>query len=280
MQIDWFTVGAQWINFLILMWLLHRFLYQPIIRAMDNRQRAIAERTQQAQQKTDQAERLAQEYRDKLAELETQRGKLMLAAREEAANERENLLAQARAESQSLSARWHQEIEREKTEFQTQLSRDLGHLITVIACKAVQDLSGQTWEQALFSHFLERLRQLPEPEKNRLAASAGNVLTLASSFELDEAMRNALRNALTAKADIRFETMQNSQAGLTLSSSGYSVEWTIEDYFERMDTELENILMLNTPLQHDKAPEPNFPTNSIEKPSVPEEQGASEGYSK
>lgn len=246
MQIDWLTVGAQWINFLILMWLLRRFLYQPIVQAMDRRQQAITQRNQDAQQKADQAEQLAQDYRNKLTELENQRTELINVAREQAAAERENLLQKARTESQALTARWQQEIEQEKAEFQSQLSRELGRLVTATARKAVQDLSGLEWEQAVFGHFLTHLQQLPTPDKNRLSVSGNDGLTLTSSFALDEAMRSALREALkhvlTADSDIRFEGLPGSQAGLRLSSSGYSVEWTIEQYFAHLDTELEAML--------------------------------------
>jgi len=42
MLIDWFTVGAQALNFLILVWLLKHFLYQPILNAIDAREKLIA----------------------------------------------------------------------------------------------------------------------------------------------------------------------------------------------------------------------------------------------
>jgi F0F1-type ATP synthase membrane subunit b/b' len=42
MLIDWFTVGAEAINFLILMWLLKRFLYKPILDAIESREQKIA----------------------------------------------------------------------------------------------------------------------------------------------------------------------------------------------------------------------------------------------
>lgn len=82
------------------MWLLRRFLYQPVTRAMDKRQQAIAERINESQQQSAQAERLAQEYRQKLAELESRRAELIEVARNEAAAEREALLNQARQETQ------------------------------------------------------------------------------------------------------------------------------------------------------------------------------------
>ena len=37
MLIDWFTVGAQALNFLILIWLLKRFLYRPVLAAIEAR---------------------------------------------------------------------------------------------------------------------------------------------------------------------------------------------------------------------------------------------------
>jgi len=42
MLIDWFTVGAQALNFLILVWLMRRYLYKPIINAIDAREKRIA----------------------------------------------------------------------------------------------------------------------------------------------------------------------------------------------------------------------------------------------
>ncbi|MDP3428826.1 MAG: F0F1 ATP synthase subunit B, partial [Desulfomicrobium sp.] len=42
MLIDWFTVGAQVVNFLVLVWLMKRFLYKPILGAIDAREERIA----------------------------------------------------------------------------------------------------------------------------------------------------------------------------------------------------------------------------------------------
>ncbi|HMR03616.1 MAG TPA: F0F1 ATP synthase subunit B, partial [Candidatus Competibacter phosphatis] len=56
MQIDWFTVAAQIVNFLLLVWLLKRFLYRPVLDAMAARQQKIAAALEEAQAKTQQAE--------------------------------------------------------------------------------------------------------------------------------------------------------------------------------------------------------------------------------
>ena len=41
MHLDWWTVGLQTINFAILVWLLHRFLYKPVLRMIDARKAEV-----------------------------------------------------------------------------------------------------------------------------------------------------------------------------------------------------------------------------------------------
>ncbi len=59
MLINWFTVGAQAINFLILVWLLKRFLYKPILHAIDEREKGIASQLAQAEAKVAEAQKSA-----------------------------------------------------------------------------------------------------------------------------------------------------------------------------------------------------------------------------
>ncbi|QPK63591.1 hypothetical protein IVG45_00985 [Methylomonas sp. LL1] len=244
MRIDWLTVGAQWINFLILMWLLHRFLYQPIIQAMDRRKQNIEVRMEEASQKALQAEQQAQDYRDKLAELEIHRAELLAAAKEEAAAERRKLVEHAREETAAMAEQWRREVEREKSEFQHRLQRELGQLIIATSRKVLQDLSSFELEQALFANFFKRLQGLSEHEK-RLLSESGNVV-LASSFELNEELRSffaeGLRNMLAANLAVRFEPLSDSLCGLMLISPSYTLEWRVERYFESLEDELENVL--------------------------------------
>jgi F-type H+-transporting ATPase subunit b len=69
MQIDWLTVIAQIVNFLILVWLLKRFLYHPVITAMDRREQRIAERLQLAEQREQAAIESRQDYENRIASI-------------------------------------------------------------------------------------------------------------------------------------------------------------------------------------------------------------------
>lgn len=253
MQIDWLTVGAQWVNFLILMWLLRRFLYRPIVQAMDRRQQRIEARSEDARQKVELAERQARDYRDKLKQLETQRAVFLAEAREAANLERVRLIELTRKESLALGRQWRSEFEREKTDLQQQLHRQLSRLILATAHKALQDLTSDTLEHALFENFLTRLQALPDTARHLLAASADGELVLASSFELSEHLRNrvsaAVNQSLTTGLKVRFEALPESRFGLILSSPSYTLEWCLERYFDGILAELDNALGTTKPVK-------------------------------
>lgn len=65
MLIDWFTVIAQVVNFLILVWLLKRFLYQPILNAIDAREQRVATELADADAKMNEAAKQRNEFQKK-----------------------------------------------------------------------------------------------------------------------------------------------------------------------------------------------------------------------
>src|SRR5271165_6714309 len=96
MLIDWFTVGAQAINFIILVWLLKRFLYKPILDALDAREKRIAAELADADAKKAEAAKERDEFRHKNEAFDRQRVALLSKANEEAKAERRRLLDEAR----------------------------------------------------------------------------------------------------------------------------------------------------------------------------------------
>jgi len=80
MLIDWFTIGAQALNFLILVWLLKRFLYKPILHAVDAREKRIAGELADADAKKAEAQKERDEFQHKNEEFDQQRAALLTKA--------------------------------------------------------------------------------------------------------------------------------------------------------------------------------------------------------
>ena len=84
MPIDWFTVVAQAINFLILVWLLKRFLYRPILHAIDERKKGIANQLAEAEAKKAEAQKERDDFQHKNEEFDQERAALLKKVTDEA----------------------------------------------------------------------------------------------------------------------------------------------------------------------------------------------------
>src|SRR5450432_376915 len=105
MLIDWFTVGAQALNFLMLVWLLRRFLYKPILNAIDAREKRIAAELADAAAKKAEAKKERDDFQQKNEEFDQQRATLLSKAMDEAKADRGRLLDEARKAADALSAK-------------------------------------------------------------------------------------------------------------------------------------------------------------------------------
>lgn len=242
MLIDWFTVGAQVVNFLVLVWLLKRFLYKPVLQAIDAREQHIASQLANAAEERARAGKERESYEAKNREFAVQRERLLNETRAAAARERTELLQKARAEYEQLQARFAAELSEERDEISRSLvARVLGETIA-IARKLLGDLSDANLEARIVEMFLRRLHSLSETDRaglRRLAAdgddaAAPRVLTVRSAFELSPAQRanieRELRRELPDDGSIRFEQRPELIGGIELVANGYRMRWSIEDY--------------------------------------------------
>lgn len=250
MLIDWFTVIAQVINFLILIYLLNRFLYKPLTKTMAERQRRIEARWQDAERQREMAQEEAATYRQKQQELEADRDRQRADAREQAAQERRHLIQQARREVDQLQTDWRTAVEREQDSFLQQLQQQIVQQIDTIVRRIFNDLSNADLEQHIISTFLERLQKLNESEVQNLSESQQkheDQIQVFSSFDLPQATRQKIAQTLRQKnilnhCDLNFKTDSRLICGIELHLSGYEIAWNIDHYLTHLDETLATLL--------------------------------------
>jgi len=117
MQIDWFVLFAQMVNFLILLYLLKRFLYTRIISAMNEREAKMIARFEEGERLQREAEDAARAYEEKNASLQVQAEKMLNEAREAANRRKQEWMDSARGEVDSIRQRWIETVLQEKASF-------------------------------------------------------------------------------------------------------------------------------------------------------------------
>src|ERR1700685_4495908 len=123
MLIDWFTICAQALNFLILVWLMKRFLYKPILAAIDAREKLISAELADAAAKKAESKEVQDEFERKNAEFDKQRAALLGKATDEAKVERERLFEDARKAADALSAKRQESLKTDAANMNGAISR-------------------------------------------------------------------------------------------------------------------------------------------------------------
>jgi F-type H+-transporting ATPase subunit b len=242
MLIDWFTVGAQVLNFVILVWLMKRFLYKPILNAIDARERRIAKELADADAKRAEAKKERDEFEQKNEEFDQQRAALLKRATDEANAERQRLFEEARQAADALSAKRQETLRNDAKSLNQAISRRTQQEVFAIARKALTDLATTGLEERLGEVFTRRLRELDGEAKAKLAAAlktASDPALVRSAFDLPAeqraAIQNALNETLSAEIRVRFETAPDVVSGIELTANGQKVAWSIADYLTSLE---------------------------------------------
>lgn len=253
MHIDWFVFFAQIVNFLILVYLLKRFLFGRIIAAMDSREARIAATLADAERMKQEAQQaLAAAHEQTRLWNERYEGMVRQAA-EEVDAQRKDLLSKARADVDEHRRRWEETIDRERDAFLQRLREETGKQICLAARKALQDLADVELERRIVDVFVRRLGELGEQEKaglrESLAGMKGRVI-VQSAFILAPELRTEIEGALRlhgANGDaITFETQPTVISGIELRTPGYKLAWSVDEYLESLEESISSALQEET----------------------------------
>jgi F-type H+-transporting ATPase subunit b len=249
MLIDWFTVGAQAVNFIILVWLLKRFLYKPVLSAIDAREQRIAQASADADRRTGEVQKARDELQAERKTFDDQRGALFAKAGLEAKAQGERLLSSARQAAESLTSKQNAALLAEAAELSDRLARLAAAESLNIARSALKDLADADLEEHIIKVFGHRLREMDPKTREAFGISlkrSDGVPVVASSFDLSQhekaTIQTAVNETFSADIPLRFETSSRGIAGIELTSGGQRLSWTIADYQQALEEKVAALL--------------------------------------
>lgn len=249
MRIDWFTLVAQVVNFLILVLLLRRFLYRPIIEAIDRRRSEIRGRLGEAEEARERARRAEAQAREAREALDRQRADRLAEIEREVEEAREAMLEEARREAGESRESWRRAIERERASFLAELrERARKHTYEAVR-RALEHLANERLEEHAIDAFLSSLDAMDEVDRNGLrdaARRADRRLLVRSRFEIPEGRRERIAEAARAlvgpDATVRFETAPEIGWGVELRAGDHKVGWSVDSYLDVLEEEVAEVL--------------------------------------
>ncbi|WP_050527832.1 F0F1 ATP synthase subunit B family protein [Pseudorhodobacter aquimaris] len=233
MSIDWITVAAQIVNFLVLVWLLKRFLYRPILDGIDAREREIAERMAQAGAIRAKAEAAEAEFRAQITKLKAGREGVIAQAREVAARARDEMLAQASARVAREQAARAEERAKEVRKYSADLHAKGAAAFLALLRKALHDLGDESLEQRIVTRAIGRMPDMMRDLTD--AAGSSDTAVIVTHDPLSQDLAAELTAALqAAKPGLKvvFQADPAQSPGLSLRLGGAQLGWTVDSYID------------------------------------------------
>ncbi|HSV86307.1 MAG TPA: hypothetical protein VLH85_07010 [Levilinea sp.] len=251
-MIDLFTVFAQIVNFLLLIVLLKRFLYKPILKAIAAREERVANTVREADRAKAEAQQQIEAYRQKNEAWDAERAALVQALRQELDQQRKELTSEAHHDVEVARQHWHKGLRQEKQSFLHRLRQQVSYQTYQVARQVLADLADVDLELRIIQVFLKRLETIDYQQLVTLVQSMerGNgSLQVTSAFELSQENRLSIEKALdnrlvelypsfSANRVLKFEFSSHVLYGIELRTSNFKLSWNMGDYLQMLEDAL------------------------------------------
>jgi F-type H+-transporting ATPase subunit b len=268
MLIDWFTVGAQALNFIVLVWLMKRVLYKPIMDAIDARETLVAAELAAAAAQKSSADQEVEEFKRKNEDFDRARATLLQQATEEANVEKARLLEAARAAAETLQSKRRDALQRETQEFAQALGRRAQREFFSLSRRIFKDLANGSLEEQVALVFSDRLRAMQQEDKDQFRAameSSTEPMSIRSAFPLPPNLQDSLQKVINEtfqrQGGVRFEVAPDLVSGIELTAQGHRVSWSIAEYLAALERGVGD--------EPPKAPPTNPPPQSVVPTTTP-----------
>jgi F-type H+-transporting ATPase subunit b len=249
MLIDWFTVGAQALNFLLLVWLLEHFLYKPIRNAIDARQKGIAAKLADADAKKMAAEKERDDFQNKNKVFDEQRAALLTKAIGDAKTEHDRLVEEAHKDADRLRASRATALRNDQARLSKQIAHAASEEVIAIARKTLADLATASLEERVGAVFTRRLGEMDAKTKETMDAAlkaSSEAAVVESAFDMPAPQRATIQNALNETfatvVRLQFRTAKDPICGIELTANGQKIGWNIAQYLSALDERIDALL--------------------------------------
>jgi F-type H+-transporting ATPase subunit b len=241
MHIDWFVFFAQIVNFLLLVWLLKKFLYGRIIKAIDDREAKITATFEDAEKSREEAQQASAQYEKKLQALNEEYESMLNRTRTDAEAYRKELMEKAREEVERVQTRWVETVNAEREAFLLELRRLAGAQIYAIARQVLKDLADKGLEDRIAEVLADRIQNLDEKEKTKFRESMkeGKKVIVQSAYEITpeekKKLAEVMRRYIAEDIKLEYEQVPEVMTGFELKTDGHKIAWSVSDYLNTLE---------------------------------------------
>lgn len=236
MELNWSTFVLEIINFLVLVWILKRFLYQPVLGVIARRRQAIEKQLADAHQLRDQAEDSKLRYENRLADWNQERQQALDKLHVELEQKRQEGLSRLKTELAEEMEKNRIAETRQQKQIMREMQQQALNQGAQFASRLLGECAGPELEQRLFDILMDDLRALSEEQSKALAGEWGESpeqVVVCSAYALPDeqklALQQSLKSVLGQPVPVQYERDRNLLAGLRITIGAWVLNLNVRD---------------------------------------------------
>ena len=233
-NINWSTLLFQIFNFLIMVFILSRVFFKPVVRILDQRSEQVTRALREAEEHERKAAEAQSQYEQTLADAQEQVTVIQQQAQEELLQTKQQVIAETRAQVQNIRETVEQDMEQARELAVAAHQRDLGHLAVELSGRLMREAGGTAFQEVAMQEFLDRLDRLQgESYREELPADEAERLPVhvVSAQALDDAHRATLESRTTRmlarEIQVRYRVDPSLIAGATMRFGGVVIDGSL-----------------------------------------------------
>lgn len=262
MIIDIFTILVQIINFLILVFLLKKFLFSRILDIIDERENQIGKQFAEVEQKEKAVEQEFEKQREIREKLEREWQDNLARIKREIETKRGAMMAEAREAVNKVQSEWERAISTQREAFLKGLKRLSCQQVFIISKKVLSELANANLEDQLIESFINQLEGLDKQKREEfrldgrkgLSGKNKNSVEINTAFPLSEESKNLLlkkvRQLINNDIIPSFHISDNLICGIELRTESKKIAWSMENYLDMLEEGLKDIFVENNEISN------------------------------
>ncbi len=246
MGFDLTTFLAQLVNLFLLIWLLKRFLYRPIMDIIEKRQKQISHSIQQAEDKLADASKVQQSLMQQQEDFDKQRQKRLDQMEHEIEQHKAQMIHELEIDYKTRRQNLQDELNRTWATTESQIQKMIGTEFLTLSQKILTEWSTQNPMDQVLKLFEKKIINLSTKKRSELQKllATQKSIQIVTSAALTKKQQENLKQILQAnfilppKLRLQYNKESALIIGLEMHIGTFLLDWNLSTYLNEMSQHL------------------------------------------
>ena len=239
-----YTIIAQLINFSVLLFILNKFLYKPILKTMDKRREDIKNKIEETQNKLEESDKLKEEYFNKLQEVEKENITLRKQALEDIKKFKDSELQKVKEDISLKKDKFNDYLNLEQKSLIENFNENLSDLFVEYSNNILQVLANSTLQGEIVNNFMQKINDLTDEKVESVNKLNLEDMYISSNDELTDKQKDFIKDSLVKKGfkfkDIQYTVDKKLILGIELKAKSYVLSWNVRELTNNFISTIDN----------------------------------------